>query len=268
MDMQRSTYCEAAMGIMETYNLSSLARVVDCAIGLWDLEADTCRSFDWIMDYINDPTNLPLHADRHAGAGADPILSLGAHDITGDAELQNGVDLVCAVAFGSDVASIATPLGTVNAGGLEMRQDTGYCIARLTANAAAGQYPYLGLRRSRGTYGSEGAVTANKVLGAVAFYGHDGTAYRGGANFYAQAAENFDATHRGTKVTFQCVDNGDTALSDYMVINGDGETVDMVKKLDVQGGLAAGGADGWSGSFTNGDGDTVTVTNGIITDVS
>ena len=61
---------------------------------------------------LGDGGNLRLHADRHAGAGADPIISLGAHDITGDAELQNGIDLTCAVAGGSDLFSSGTPGGT------------------------------------------------------------------------------------------------------------------------------------------------------------
>lgn len=55
-------------------------------------------------------------------------------------------------------------------------------------------------------------------------------------------------------------------------------TASPSKKVDVDGdiSLEAGsgdyysndGSQGWTGTFTNGDGDTVTVKNGIITDVS
>jgi len=307
MDMQRTTYCEAAMAIMEEYSLPKLARVVDCAIGLWDFENDACRSFDWLMDYVQNPTNLPLHADRHAGAGADPILSLGAHNITGAAELQNGIDLTCAVAGGSDLFSSGTPGGTaycrffnqdygalVGAGGVlygydgdldigitddvahylvgnqqtvhknvaATKTDTGYMAGLITDV----------LRNSISGVDDDGTLAG--LYGWILQYGH----------YNREAAESPQTTKAyGLYITpFKRTGTIGTAYDIYLAAEVAGGTVTnpwgiyqantkpnhFAGKVNFAGGVSVGGVDGYSGNWVNAAGDTVTVVNGIITDVS
>ena len=59
MDMQRTTYCEAAMALLALTNHEEWARIVDCAIGLADVENRECWSLDRLLDYI----------DTHGGGG-------------------------------------------------------------------------------------------------------------------------------------------------------------------------------------------------------
>jgi len=248
-DMQRTTYCEAAMAIMEEYSLPKLARVVDCAIGLWDFENDTCRSFDWLMDYVQDPTNLPLHADRHAGAGADPITSLGALNFTGNPTLNNGVDLLCATAFGTGLFSAATPGGDARLGrNIYQYADDAYSV----------HYLY----RFNGTWAAKTKVLSGQNLAWIGFGG-----YHGGGGFVAGAWIGVVA-----KGDYDAVNDIPTELQFWTAPDGAGSrkvatlTADGV--LDVLNGFSAGGTAGWSGNWVNAAGDTVTVVNGIITDVS
>ncbi len=119
-DMNGSTYCDEAL-LRAAAGEADLYRVVDAALrvvetnGLPD-HADIHENggrdeinVGGLAGLLADAQNPLAHAAAHAGAGADPILTLGAHDITGDAELQNGVDLVCAVAGGSNIFSAGTP---------------------------------------------------------------------------------------------------------------------------------------------------------------
>jgi hypothetical protein len=85
------------------------------------------------------------HASTHAGAGSDPITSLGAVSFTGTISVQAGV---------------ANAMSISGNGGL---------YATFT-NADASSYPYFSFSRSRGTIASPTSVQVGDTVGGVNFY--------------------------------------------------------------------------------------------------
>ncbi len=102
-----------------------------------------------------------------------------------------------------------------------------------------------------------------------------------GYNFFAAAYTNKATGRIGTRYGLYVADitGGGAADAQYGIyvedLSGAGSNTAAYLGGDVQvnglldaAGYSSGGAPGWSGTFTNADGDTVTVSGGIITDVS
>jgi len=296
VDMQRETYCQAAMAALDGLSLADLAKVVDCAIGLYDFEHQTCRSLDWIQDYVGDPDNLPDHAGRHEAGGADAlagqnIAGLRAADspqftnltLTGNLytdylydnggghvnvhdnlELQNGVDIDPLVDTGSDMGSSTARMGQVWSEYFWAYSTDSY-PRYYTRAISDSHYPQIRLERARA---GTAAVQSGDDLGYISWYGYTGSAYQHAVWLLAEAAENFDATHEGSRLRFGVTDNGDTAATEYMRLDGNGETIDTYKRLDIQGGTAVAGVNGITGWVDDGANFRLTFTDGIITAVA
>ena len=82
-DMQRTTYCEAAMGLLNLTSQPEWARIVDCAIGLANAETLECWSLDRLLDYI----------DAHGGGGGGGNCYIETGQYTGDGAVSMVVNL-------------------------------------------------------------------------------------------------------------------------------------------------------------------------------
>ena len=71
--------------------------------------------------------------------------------------------------------------------------------------------------------GTHTAVTDGRPLGAIEFWGADGTDFGLGAQIQAEAAETFSGTACGGELTFHTVDNTTTTLDERIRITHDGK---------------------------------------------
>jgi len=112
--------------------------------------------------------------------------------------------------------------------------------------------PYLRFTRD------DTAVTSGEIIGKIEFETKDSTS--SGVAAYIKAA----AEGTGGEVGLYLATGTGAGATDALTINKDGD-VDVVNDFTA-GTIQA--DNGWSGSFTNGDGNTVTVVGGVITGVA
>jgi hypothetical protein len=103
------------------------------------------------------------------------------------------------------------------------------------------------------------ALTANVTGAANITAGDDSTWYVDGG-LYITADDPLELTSNNAWVKLKATDGGGGGYIDL--------TADGYLNLNPTGELQINGTAGWTGTFTNGDGDTVTVTKGIITNVA
>jgi len=135
----------------------------------------------------------------------------------------------------------------------------------------------LGARRSGS---SESAIQNGDTIAQWSVTGFGATKYTNYSNFRfkIKATQNFTDSANGVKATFEVCPNGSVSGVERMCILGSGNVginkTNPSEKLDVAGNIIADGykssdgSDGLTTTFLNADGDTVTVKNGLITDIS
>jgi hypothetical protein len=160
--------------------------------------------------------------------------------------------------------------------------------------AESSTFPVLGFTRlttvTSGSFdGTSGIASAMRLVTKTS--GNMGDGFGGGIVFYGQDNGLGSPTTAGRLYTRRDGADNEWAMQFFagtngndrqMIIRADGDvgigTTAPSKKLDVNGDISLesgsgdyysnDGSQGWTGTFINGDGDTVTVKNGIITDVS
>ncbi len=135
-------------------------------------------------------------------------------------------------------------IGTVTPStNLHIREDGGTAQMRLEANTDGG-FPYVSGVRSRGTTAAPTALTANNVMLAIDGFGYDGTGNANQVGISFRSSEIWNATDKGSRITFDVTQNGTTTKAEVMRIENDGRvgigdtTPDA--KLDVEGRIISG----------------------------
>jgi hypothetical protein len=114
--------------------------------------------------------------------------------------------------------------------------------------SAVTSFPIFATRQARGTGAAPAAVHAGDVLGASAFYGHDGSGFRVGASIQASATETWGGSARGSKLLLGVTPNGTTAPIFPLGLEQDGGLVSNA----VTGGSKGPGTINVAGLFVNG----------------
>jgi len=95
------------------------------------------------------------------------------------------------------------------------------------------------VRKSRGSNSSPTAVLQNDRLGALGFAGYDGSIWNNSAVIFANADENWSASNRGSRFTFELTPNGSTSRVERMRITNTGNVLigntDGTGRLTVRG---------------------------------
>ncbi|MCH8205978.1 MAG: tail fiber domain-containing protein [Chloroflexi bacterium] len=175
---------------------------------------------------------------QHAHAAANSGGQVGAGDLSG-ATLAAGVT-------GSSLTSLGTLVsltmgGAVNAANNAINNvgnansdwtDGTMAVAGAGAakttllrvdgyTAGGGDWPTLEFRRSRNsTMGSHTAITSDYTLGAIDFYGSDGSAFQIGARIQALGSELWSGSQRGNRLQFHTTDV--TTMVEQLRIEQDG----------------------------------------------
>jgi len=83
--------------------------------------------------------------------------------------------------------------------------------------------PFLVLRKTRGSIGSEGQTLSGDELGGIAFQGHTGSAFSSTlCDIRAQAAENITASNEGASILFRTTPIGSTTQAERVIISSEG----------------------------------------------
>lgn len=102
-----------------------------------------------------------------------------------------------------------------------LRQDGVYANLMISQYRNTNIYPMITFRKADNTLTSPEAVDDDERLGTIVFNGHDGTAFRTGAEINAVADADWGANERGTEIRFRTRD-GDGSLTDRMTISAAG----------------------------------------------
>ena len=171
----------------------------------------------------SNPPQAHVHTgDTLAAAGNSAAWVAG-----GDITLANGKDLRGATQFGSDLFSNGTPGGSVYCKHINQYRDGTIWNA---------------WSRYNGTFGAKTQVNNGDIINYQQWYGYHGaTGWNLAAAIHVLAREDFTgAGAAGSCMMFQVADVGDGSLSTYIALDGNGETVDVFKLLDVKKGIVMG----------------------------
>jgi hypothetical protein len=209
MDVQRDTYCPIAMARAEGGE-ADLFGVVDAALR------------------VTEANGLPNHADRHAGDGEDPIISLGAHDLTGNMTLDANVDILADDDYSNDLGSEPSPFLDIYGNYLRLRGRFGVGL------------PTVGTRYYRGTYAVPTNVLNNDVLFQLRMYGRHGGAggwdEGGRIELLATQAWTFGGDS-GACMKFWVIDQNDGNPSEYLRLDGNGERIRAYRSIQMDVGM-------------------------------
>jgi len=126
-------------------------------------------------------------------------------------------------------------------------------------NELAGRYKdNLGVVRDLAI--NENIFNTNLTLGASRTHDMDGNSIS-----YVEGQHSFGVPIGGNQSKVQIVDDGSPTYTNLLQLKNSFNA--NVFRINPNGNILTMDKQGWTGTFTNGDGDTVTVTNGLITNV-
>jgi hypothetical protein len=139
----------------------------------------------------------------------------------------------------------------------------------LTGHAYCGQYAAGGTKAAPSIYG------ANGTLGAFIWAGHNGTSFAETARLSAITEATWDATHKDTRLVWHVASGTGGAIekmrlgsNGYLHIGPAGAATEMLEvtgKIRANTAFNLNGTDGITTTFVDNDGNTITVTGGVIT---
>ena len=159
--------------------------------------------------------------------GAGSVVTHCYSPADGDWELSGELEVGGAATFDSTIACGAlTSTGSLKCD---------FLAEITTGNDFAALGPQTSMRRARTSAAAPSAVQSGDALGELQVWGYDSAApaYVQSSSILTEAAENYAGT-RGSRMKFSVVDVGDGAITEYLRLDGTGETIDLMKEVDAQ----------------------------------
>jgi len=205
-DVLRTDYTRGYNGTSYAYSLYSLDETTE----IWGAGALGMK-----RTFYKAKTGAAVRTEFLQFQGDNKVL------FSENAILANGVDLACATAFRSDVFSAATPGGDAHLKHISQYRDGTIWNAWIRYN---------------GTWAAKTQLNNADVISYQQFYGYHGAAgWNLAAALQVDARENYvGAGNAGSRMTFQVADVGDGAPTTYLQLDGNGETIDLLKAVDAR----------------------------------